>query len=253
MGKTMPLDLQRIQAALPGREIHWFPTIDSTMYEAVRRAAAGAPSGTIVGADEQTAGHGRYQRTWHSERDTGLYQTFILRLPLPTAQLPAVTLALGLAAAQAIQRVAGIATDLRWPNDVLIGDRKCAGILVQLHDGAIIAGIGINVNQSEFPPDVAAIATSLRLASGEPQCREDLLIGLAQEIDAHCAILTGKGMEAILSMFDRASSYVSGRRVVVDDAITGTTAGLTAEGFLRLVGDNGVEQIIHAGGVRPCF
>lgn len=245
----MPLDLARVRARFPGRAIHWHDTLPSTMPEAVRLALEGAPGGTVVGADEQTAGQGRYERRWHSEAGAGLYQTVILRLARPA---PQVTLALGLATARAIETAAGIKTDLRWPNDVLIGDRKVAGILVQLHNDAVIAGIGINVNQQRFPADVAGIATSLRLAAGREQPREDLLIALLDEIDIHCEILSANGPAAILEMFTHASSYVRGRRVIVDDRVTGTTAGLNADGFLKLRRDDGVEQTILAGGVRPC-
>jgi BirA family transcriptional regulator, biotin operon repressor / biotin---[acetyl-CoA-carboxylase] ligase len=251
----MPLNIDMVQGLLPDRQLHWSPIADSTMHEAVRLAAAGASSGTVVGADEQTAGHGRFNRPWHSERDTGLYFSLILRLPLEPAALPVLTLALGCATVEAIQITTGINCDLRWPNDVLIADRKCAGILTQLHNGAIVAGIGINVNQSHFPPDVDAIATSLRLASGRENSRESLLVALLDDIDRHAATLVRQGPAAILDLFTQMSSYVSGRRVTVDvpdGAVTGTTAGLTEAGFLKLRLDNGAEQIIIAGGVRPC-
>src|SRR5690349_12013852 len=114
----MPLNLAPIRARFPDRRIHWYPTIGSTMHEAVRQANAGAPGGTVTGADEQTAAHGRYNRHWHSEREAGLYQTVILRLPIETAHLPVVTLALGLASAASIEQTAGVDCDLRWPNDV---------------------------------------------------------------------------------------------------------------------------------------
>jgi BirA family biotin operon repressor/biotin-[acetyl-CoA-carboxylase] ligase len=247
----LPLDLDPIRTRFPNRRIHWHSSISSTMHEAVRLANSGAPTGTVVGADEQTAGHGRYNRTWHSERDSGLYQSLILRLPIEPAALPVVTLALGLATAAAIEQTTAVDCDLRWPNDVLIADRKVAGILVQLHDHAVVAGIGINVIQSAFPDDVAAIATSLRLATKRTQSREALLIALLDEIDTHCDILIQDGPAAILNMFEQASTYVAGRRVIIDDHLTGTTAGLTPTGFLRLQLDNGTEQLILAGGVRP--
>ena len=250
----MPLDLERIRPRFPGRAIHWFPTIDSTMYEAVRLANAGCASGTIVGADEQTAGHGRYGRTWHSEPETGLYQSIVLRLPVEPERIPIVTLGLGLAVAAAIGRTAGAACDLRWVNDALIGGRKCAGILAQLHGDAVVAGIGINVNQTRFPDDVSAIATSVRIATGSEQSREDLLIALLEEIDHHCEILVERGPSAILEMYARVSSYVAGRRVTVEEGgrrIEGVTAGLTEAGFLRVRRDDGVEELIVGGGVRP--
>ncbi len=237
------------------RDIRWFPVINSTMHEAVRLAAEGCRSGTVVGADEQTAGHGRHGRQWHSERGTGLYFSIVLRLPLlEPAWMPVMTMALGLATAEAIQQSTGVACDLRWPNDVLIGERKCAGILSQLHGTAIVAGIGINVNQSQFPSDVERTAISLRIATGREQSRERLLAAVLDEIDRYCDILTMQGPAAIFDLFGRASSYVAGRRVTVDlpeGQVTGTTAGLTQTGSLRLLLDNGREEMIVAGGVRP--
>jgi BirA family biotin operon repressor/biotin-[acetyl-CoA-carboxylase] ligase len=246
----MPFDLASVRAALPGRDIHWHESVGTTMHEAALLAAAGAPSGTVVGADEQTAGQGRFGRHWHSQPETGLYFSVILRPPLTL-----VTMALGLATREAILEATGIVCDLRWPNDLLVADRKCAGILTQLESAAVVAGIGINVNQPELPPDIAGIATSLRLASGCTHSRERLLIRLLPAIDEWCGLLAREGREPILRIFAESSSYVSGRRVIVEiseaETITGTTAGLTPGGFLTVRDDRGKEHTIVAGGVRP--
>lgn len=246
-----PPDIDAIRDLLPGREIHYHRTLDSTMHEAARLASAGAPSGTAVVAEEQTAGIGRYRRPWHSEAGSGLYLSLVLRIPIS----PLITMALGLATVDAIQKTSGIACDLRWPNDVLIEDRKVAGILTQVEGNAVIAGIGVNVNHAAFPPELRALATSLRIASGHLQSREDLLIELLPAVDIFCSTLIREGKQAILEMFSHASSYVRGRRVSVDQEsglLTGTTAGLTPDGFLRIRGDDQREHVILAGGVRPC-
>ncbi len=117
-------------------------------------------AGAIVLAGEQTAGQGRHGHTWHSEPGAGS------TAPSCSIPRPLLTLALGLAAVEAITEVTGLVCDLRWPNDLMLGGRKTAGILVQLVDGLAIAGIGINVNHAAFPPELAAEATSLRLAAG---------------------------------------------------------------------------------------
>ena len=251
----MAFDLGWVRSSLPDRPIHWRPAIDSTMLEASRLAAAGCESGTIVGADEQTAGQGRYGRPWHSEPDSGLYVSIVLRHRFPPSTLPLVTLALGLATSEAILKVTDLACDLRWPNDVLIQSRKCAGILTQLEGSAIIAGIGINVNHSAFPPELSDIATSLRLISHRVHSRERLLVELAGSVDRFCALLEEEGGEPILAMFSKASSFVYGRRVSVDQGhsmVQGTTAGLNSSGFLILQGDDGTKKVIFTGGVRPC-
>jgi BirA family biotin operon repressor/biotin-[acetyl-CoA-carboxylase] ligase len=221
------------------------------MHEAARLASAGADSGTAVVAEEQTAGIGRYRRPWHSEAGSGLYLSLVLRIPIN----PLITMALGLATVDAIQKTSGIACDLRWPNDVLIADRKLAGILTQIDGAAVIAGIGVNVNHAAFPPELETQATSLRIASGHRQSREALLVELLPATDAFCSTLIREGKQPILEMFSHASSYVRGRRVRVDQesgVLTGTTAGLTPDGFLLVRGDDQREHVILAGGVRPC-
>jgi BirA family transcriptional regulator, biotin operon repressor / biotin---[acetyl-CoA-carboxylase] ligase len=132
--------------------------------------------------------------------------------------------------------------------------KKCAGILAQLEGAAVVAGIGINVNQTRFPADIAPLATSLTLA-GEPGIsREDLLVSLLEEIDACCKILMEDGARAILELFMRNSSYSQGRRVRVEQdgvLIEGTTCGVDESGFLVVKEDSGKMTTILAGGVRP--
>ena len=158
-------------------------------------------------------------------------------------------LALGLATREAIAEVTGLAPDLRWPNDVLLQDRKCAGILAQLEGDAIVAGIGINVHHTRFPSEIEALATSLRLAGAGAVSREDLLVALARAVDACCQILTGQGAGAVVRAFSEASSYAQGRRVQAGD-IEGVTCGLDPSGFLVVRQDDGKEITILAGGVR---
>ncbi len=158
------MDLDRLRRELAPRRILYYPSIDSTM-----RAAAGCEAGTIVIADEQLAGQGRHGHAWHSAANAGIYCSVVLE------PKPVLTLALGLAAVDAIRRSTGLVCDLRWPNDLMLGGKKTGGILVQLADGAAIAGIGINVNQTAFPPELAHLATSLQLQTGHPACRTDIL------------------------------------------------------------------------------
>jgi BirA family biotin operon repressor/biotin-[acetyl-CoA-carboxylase] ligase len=250
----MPVDLQWVRERLPGRRIEWFSSIDSTMNAAAQLAREGCAWGTVVGADEQTAGIGRHGHSWHSEPQAGLYVSLVLRLPLGAEALPLVMLALGLATQQAIAQVTGLAADLRWPNDVLLGGRKCAGILAQLEGGVVIAGLGINVTHTRFPPEIADLATSLVLEGAAAVSREDLLLALIRAVDDCCRILTKDGAAAILDMFSRASSYAQGRRVRIEQQgaiLEGVTCGLDPSGFLRLREENGKETTVLAGGVRP--
>ena len=232
------MNIDRIRRAFPARHILYFDEVNSTQ----SIAAANEP-GTIVLADRQLAGQGRHGHTWHSEAGAGIYCS----LNLPSK--PLLTLALGIATVDAIAQSAGIRCDLRWPNDLMLGDRKTAGILVQLINNQAIAGIGINVNHGAFPGDIADLATSLRLYAGREFPREDIVLALIPAIDS----VLKEDSETILRLFSHASSYVEGKRVTVDQpggVITGTTVGLDPAGFLIVRQDDGTDTLILAGGVR---
>jgi BirA family biotin operon repressor/biotin-[acetyl-CoA-carboxylase] ligase len=250
----MPFDLEFVRQNWP-QPVSYFATIDSTMLEAARLAEAGCAHGAVVVADEQTAGQGRHGHQWHSEPNTGLYASVVLRLELRADSLPVLTLALGLATADAIAETTGLTCDLRWPNDVMLDGKKVAGILVQLLDSAAIAGIGINVNHSAFPPGIAEEATSLRIVSNRLHSREHLLIALVGAVDRYCAALAAEGgKEAVLTLFSRRSSYARNKRVKVEQGtvpLEGVTAGLDPSGFLIIRKDDGTEGLVLAGGVRP--
>jgi BirA family biotin operon repressor/biotin-[acetyl-CoA-carboxylase] ligase len=236
---ALRFNVDAVRRRLPGRRIDWFQSLDSTMIEARRTLAPGR----IVGAEEQTAGMGRHGRKWISEAGAGLY----ISLVLAAKPLPAVMLALGLATREAVASLTRV--DLRWPNDVLLNGKKCAGVLAQLEGEAIIAGIGINVSQTGFPSDLETPATSL-LLEGVITAREDLLVALVESIDRYSQFAS----EEILRQFTEASSYASGRRVRAEAggrAVEGITCGLDPAGFLRVREDNGTVTTILAGGVRP--
>jgi len=233
------LDMGRLRGPWPGRAIDYYTTIGSTMDAAVGRAL-----GTVIIAEEQTAGQGRHGHSWHSEAGSGIYFSIVLK------PAPLLTLALGLATREAIASATGIACDLRWPNDVLAGGRKVGGILVKLVEGVAIAGIGINVNHAAFPDDIAGLATSLRILAGRDFDRMEILLALIPAVERWAE----RDTDTILRAFERASSYVSGKRVMIDQSdgstIEGTTAGLDASGYLVVRRDDGTDTLILAGGVR---
>ncbi|MGB9456071.1 MAG: biotin--[acetyl-CoA-carboxylase] ligase [Bryobacteraceae bacterium] len=235
------LDIGGLRREFPDRRIDYYASIDSTM-----RVAAALEPREVVLAEEQTAGLGRHGHTWHSEAGSGIYCSLVVK------PAPVLTLALGLAVQDAIAKSTGIACDLRWPNDVMIADRKIAGILVQLSGAKAIAGIGINVNHKSFPPELAREATSLAewgKPPGAPIAREPIFASLLRAADEYL----GYDTPAILRLFTQASSYAAGRRVEVqqtDGVIRGVTAGLNPEGFLVVRRDDGTDTLIIAGGVR---
>jgi BirA family transcriptional regulator, biotin operon repressor / biotin---[acetyl-CoA-carboxylase] ligase len=287
--KNRMYDLTALDSALAGTlfagKLHFSPTTGSTNSDAMTAARAGAPNGSVYLADEQTAGRGRGDHGWHSRAGEGLYVSILLRLPISPARLPLLPLAAGLAAADAIRAVTGLAVDLRWPNDLLIGERKTGGILVESRNESkrlphAVAGIGINVHQREFPPGLATPATSLVLETGVPGdrssslgwqtgvpgdrssslgwqtgpriSRQPLLVALLKSLEREaCALLDSAAANAIPARVEQASTWVRGRRVVVHgpQSCTGITAGLDEDGFLRIRTADGWVTV-QTGGLR---
>lgn len=232
----------------------WFDSLDSTMTEAARQARAGAPSGTVVVAREQSAGQGRHGRQWLSGPGDGLYATFLYRLQLDASGIPSLTLAMGLAVAEALTQLCALPFDIRWPNDILWQGKKCCGILARWEEGAVLGGVGINLRQREFPDDLRTPAVSLWQACGRDISPETALEALMPKMDDFVQLLEEQGREAIIRLFGQASSYVAGRRVQVDldgRTIKGITAGLDEYGFLRVQKEDGRIETVLAGGVRP--
>ena len=229
------------------------------MREAARRAAEGAPEGTLVTADEQTAGRGRFGRAWSSEPGVGLYFSLVLRPAVAPAASAALTLACGLGVARGIGDAAGVVCDIRWPNDVMLGEKKLAGILVEMNAEAdrlrhVIVGVGVNVNQETVPEELAEIATSLRIETGCDYHRDALLESVLRRIGDYYRMFVERGPAPVLEAFARASSYVKGKQVVIEGAgrpLEGVTAGLDASGQLLLRTPNGKVEAIVAGSVRP--
>jgi BirA family biotin operon repressor/biotin-[acetyl-CoA-carboxylase] ligase len=247
----MSFDVSKLLAVRPQTNIHYFATLGSTMPEAHRLAVAGATHGTIVLADEQTAGLGRLGRNWISEPEVGIYCSILLRLNLSPAQVPIANFLPALAVVETIQSCTSLTCDLRWPNDVLVRDRKICGILAQMADDCVIAGIGINVNQTGFEAGLRTPATSLQIETGHPHEREPLVATLLDQTQNFSDLLDHSGCSAILRAFSQASSYTFGRRVTVEETGTrGVTAGLDDGGFLLLRTNDGKIERIAAGGVR---
>jgi len=225
-------------------------TTTSTMKDAAVLAARGEPHGTAVIAQSQTAGIGRQGHTWHSADSGGLYISIILRLAIAPSEMPILTMALGLAVQRAVNDMALVSCDLRWPNDVMLSDRKLAGTIVQAAEGALIAGIGLNVNQREFPADLAETATSLKIETGREHSKDALADRIIAESLRHSSLLAERGKREILRRFEESSTWPRGKAVEVDGKIRGVTAGLDENGFLLVRTPDRLETIL-AGGVRP--
>ena len=240
--------------------VYYHERLASTMDLAAALAERGAPEGTLALAEEQTAGRGRLGRTWHSERGAGLYLSVVLRPGLAATLAPVLTLAAGLGVADAVTAVTGLAADLRWPNDVLLGGRKCCGILPEMaSDGSriryVVLGIGLNVNGLAFPADLGAEATSLAIAAGRPFARAEVLRRLLHALDARYRQLLLAGPAGAIADFQERSTFALDRRIRVEgeqETYTGITQGLDPSGFLLVRReDTGMIEPVLAGKVRP--
>ena len=248
---------QRLKGGLFAKRLYHFFKIDSTNRVALELGHAGEPEGAVVVAEEQTAGRGRAGRTWHSERAAGIYVTLLLRPKLAPVQAPLLTMMAGLSAHAAIQAVTGLEVDVKWPNDLLIREKKAGGILTEMHaePGAVrfvIVGIGINVNQEKFAGELGAIATSLRIETGKQASRMELLVRLLREFESDYNRFMREGAKSVTSRFEKVSSYASGKRVRVTngtESFVGMTAGLGAEGLLQVKRDDGQVVTVIAGDV----
>ncbi|HXQ26750.1 MAG TPA: biotin--[acetyl-CoA-carboxylase] ligase [Candidatus Acidoferrales bacterium] len=229
------------------RRIYHFFKIDSTNAVAMRLGETGEPHGAVVLAEEQTAGRGRAGRSWTSEKSSGIYCSVLLRPPIAPAHAPLLTLIAGLAARDAVAEDLDTQPDIRWPNDVMIGGRKCCGILTEMHAEPdrvhhAVVGIGMNVNQTKMPEALADIATSLRMETGKFHSRLELLIRLLRYLDRYYNQFLAEGARPILRRFAQVSSYFEGKRVRITTAtesFTGVTAGLEPSGVLRVARDDG--------------
>jgi BirA family transcriptional regulator, biotin operon repressor / biotin---[acetyl-CoA-carboxylase] ligase len=229
------------------RRIYHFFKIDSTNSVAMKLGEAGELHGAVVLAEEQTAGRGRAGRKWISEKTAGISCSVLLRPQIPPAHAPLLTLVAGLAVRDTVAEELVSAPDIRWPNDVMVHGRKFSGVLTEMHAEPdrmhyAVIGMGINVNQSKMPAELAGIATSLRMETGRSHSRLEILIRLLRHLDRYYNLFLAEGAAPILRRFAEVSSYFQGKRVKITthiETFTGTTAGLEPSGVLRVMRDDG--------------
>lgn len=232
---------------------------ESTNDDAKRGARAGAAHGAVWLAESQSAGRGRQGRAWISPRGENLLFSLLLRLRCPPARVPPVSLACGLAVRDAVARALGAAAApdvlVKWPNDVLIRNKKVAGILVESALAGskveyVVVGIGINVHTRALPDEVASIATSIALEGGSALDRGEILADVLAGLDRDVELVAHKGLGIIHARLTRHDA-LAGREVEsTDHALHGTACGIDLEGRLLVRDEQGVVTRVSSGELR---
>jgi BirA family biotin operon repressor/biotin-[acetyl-CoA-carboxylase] ligase len=243
-------------AATRFTDVRLFDEVGSTNTELMEAARAGAPEGVVMVADHQRAGRGRLGRAWSAAPGTSLLVSVLLRPSLPAGEVALVTTAAGLAAADAVLAGAGFRPGLKWPNDLVVDQRKLAGMLSESspNDGdppAVVVGIGFNVTAGAYPEELADLATSCEEEAGRPVDRAALLVAFLEALERRYSVLLAGGAEATLDAY-RADSATLGREVRVElpaGVVEGVASRLAGNGELVVTGGDGQEVRVSAGDV----
>jgi len=242
-----------------GKTIHHFDTLDSTNTKAYQLAQEGAEEGEVVIAESQAKGRGRLGRQWFSPPFLNLYLSVILRPKISPHQASLITLMAAVATANAIREFSGLLPLIKWPNDILLRDRKVAGLLNEMHSEMdrihfVILGIGVNLNMDEkaFSKEIQAIATSLRIEMGQTVSRKAFLQSLLQTLEGWYSIFLKEGNDVLLRAW-RDWAKIKGRRVKVTsfgETLVGTAIDVDSDGALILETEDGGRTRVVAGDVE---
>ncbi len=250
--------LPELKTAWLGRSYHYLETIDSTNDHALLLAAGGAPHGTVVVAETQTSGRGRLSREWLSLPNRGIYMSILLRDPLPVRTAPLSTYAAALSLAEVLRTEFALSSSLKWPNDIMIANRKAAGILTEMQSDQdfsrfLVIGIGINVNftREELSGPFRYPATSISIEAEKPVKRQQVLLAFLHQFEKDYENFLSNGFEGIVARVE-AFSGILGKMITVacaDREIRGQARGFTPEGALVLLCEDGSLETIWAGDV----
>ena len=241
-----------VPGAGPAWEIRTFATLDSTNRYLLDEARAGAPDGVVAVAAHQSAGRGRLGRVWEAAPGSALLVSVLLRPVLAPERLGLCSVAAGLALADAVTEVAGVEARLKWPNDLVVRDRKLAGLLAEADLGgatvrAVVVGAGCNLDRAAVPPALADVATSVEAEAGRTVDRDAVLGAFLDALDRHLAdpdALPGLARDRSATLGRRVRVDLGGGRIVEGLALDTTDAGA-----LVVRDDDGEEHIVSVGDV----
>ncbi|MFH1039118.1 MAG: biotin--[acetyl-CoA-carboxylase] ligase [PVC group bacterium] len=242
-----------------GKTVYYFPAIGSTNDFARELASGGAAEGAVVVSGEQIRGRGRQGRRWISAPGAGIYLSIILRPGLPPANATGITLLAAVATARAIDTVTGLRPGIKWPNDILIGGKKICGILTEAgSDRAgekyLILGIGVNVNNDEFPPEIRKSASSLKMRLGRAVSRKKLIVEIIHRIEESYPDFSARGDLSKIIVVYRRFSVTLGQQVRVEGyrgGFQGRALDVAADGSLLVKKENGEVTAVRSGEITP--
>lgn len=251
----------RLNSSVLGREIRYFDTTQSTNNEAKKLAAEGCPEGMLVVAECQNAGRGRLSRGWFSPAGKGIWMSVVLRPPFSPQEAPKCTLMAAVAVNNAIREIAHIDSGIKWPNDILYNGRKLVGILTEMNAemdaiNYVVIGMGINVNidESEFPEELSAIASSISAAAGYKIDRVGLLSAILKHLEKSYTEAVQNGFGSLLDEW-RAQSITLGQEVDVIGSnrnFSGIAVNIDDDGALLVKKGDSLERVLAGDvSIRP--
>ncbi|MBD7986097.1 biotin--[acetyl-CoA-carboxylase] ligase [Sporosarcina sp. Sa2YVA2] len=249
---------KHLKTKMYGHNITYYESCSTTQTIAHDDAQSGAPDGTLIIAEEQTAGKGRLARPWSSAARKGIWMSLIIRPSLMPQQAPQMTLVAAVAIVRAIEEVVKIEATIKWPNDIMIKGKKITGILTELQSDpdrvkAIIIGIGMNINHDmeDFPEEIQSIATSLKLESGETIDRSRLIAEILSFLELYTHMYEKHGFSPIKLLWEGYSN-TAGKRikaVMLNETIEGVALGISEDGLLEVKQDDGSIRGIYSADI----
>lgn len=247
----------RMKTKMAGSHLLYFDEVGSTNIEAKKQAESGAPNGLLVVADKQSQGRGRRGRSWESPAGMNIFMTIMLRPSFAPSKASMITLVMAVSVAQAIADVTRLSVGIKWPNDIVVNKKKVVGILTELTTETdyiqhLVCGVGINVNQTEFPEDISATATSLYLEGGRKINRAELIVKSMERFEENYeTFCKTKNMEGLIDNYNRMLVNREAQVRVLDPKgeYDGISHGITKMGELIVEKADGTVENVYAGEV----
>ena len=247
----------RLKGKWTGSEIHFFQETGSTNNDAKKMAEEGCKNGTLIVANRQLAGRGRRGRTWESPADTSVYMTLVLRPTFPPDKASMLTLVMALSATKALEEITGLLVKIKWPNDIIINNKKICGILTEMNAEPdfihyVVIGMGTNVNMNSFPEELADKASSLKIETGRTVNRTQVIAKVMEYFEeVYESFLQTLDLTLLMEEYNAHLANKDARVKVLDpkEEFEGIARGINEFGELIVEKENGEITLVFAGEV----